>query len=97
MKLPEIEAEMLGFLFQFASFISNWFLINLKKKKKRRSCFWVLNMFVFATKHQVLNCLARFFVEFVADGSPTRVGFLGLGIMGTPMAQNLIKAGYDMT
>jgi hypothetical protein len=26
--------------------------------------------------------------------TPPRVGFLGLGIMGTPMAQNLIKAGY---
>ncbi|OMO66272.1 6-phosphogluconate dehydrogenase, NADP-binding protein [Corchorus olitorius] len=26
-----------------------------------------------------------------------RVGFLGLGIMGTPMAQNLIKAGCDVT
>ncbi|XP_058193932.1 glyoxylate/succinic semialdehyde reductase 2, chloroplastic isoform X6 [Rhododendron vialii] len=25
---------------------------------------------------------------------PARVGFLGLGIMGSPMAQNLIKAGY---
>lgn len=26
-----------------------------------------------------------------------RVGFLGLGIMGSPMAQNLIKAGCDVT
>lgn len=25
-----------------------------------------------------------------------RVGFIGLGIMGKPMAQNLIKAGYDL-
>ncbi|CAK9324702.1 unnamed protein product [Citrullus colocynthis] len=25
------------------------------------------------------------------------VGFLGLGIMGSPMAQNLIKSGYDVT
>ncbi|KAK2653694.1 hypothetical protein Ddye_013550 [Dipteronia dyeriana] len=33
----------------------------------------------------------------LSDGSPTRVGFLGLGIMGTPMAQNLIKAGCDVT
>ncbi|XP_050234850.1 glyoxylate/succinic semialdehyde reductase 2, chloroplastic isoform X2 [Mercurialis annua] len=35
-----------------------------------------------------------------ADGSSsssTRVGFLGLGIMGTPMAHNLIKAGCDVT
>ncbi|KAK6911910.1 6-phosphogluconate dehydrogenase, NADP-binding [Dillenia turbinata] len=28
---------------------------------------------------------------------PKNVGFLGLGIMGTPMAQNLIKAGCDVT
>jgi len=27
----------------------------------------------------------------------TRYGFLGLGIMGTPMATNLLKAGYDVT
>ncbi|KAJ4959082.1 hypothetical protein NE237_026193 [Protea cynaroides] len=27
----------------------------------------------------------------------TQVGFLGLGIMGSPMAQNLIKAGFDVT
>ncbi|XP_076881152.1 glyoxylate/succinic semialdehyde reductase 2, chloroplastic-like isoform X1 [Bidens hawaiensis] len=31
------------------------------------------------------------------DETPTRVGFLGLGIMGSPMAQNLIKAGCDVT
>ncbi|XP_073052735.1 glyoxylate/succinic semialdehyde reductase 2, chloroplastic [Primulina eburnea] len=29
--------------------------------------------------------------------TPSRVGFLGLGIMGSPMAQNLVKAGYDVT
>ncbi|KAK4591102.1 hypothetical protein RGQ29_021391 [Quercus rubra] len=29
-----------------------------------------------------------------ADGLSARIGFLGLGIMGSPMAQNLIKAGY---
>lgn len=26
-----------------------------------------------------------------------RIGFLGLGIMGTPMARNLLKAGYEVT
>ncbi|XP_042033735.1 glyoxylate/succinic semialdehyde reductase 2, chloroplastic-like [Salvia splendens] len=31
------------------------------------------------------------------DELPARVGFLGLGIMGSPMAQNLIKAGCDVT
>ncbi|CAN0878045.1 Glyoxylate/succinic semialdehyde reductase 2, chloroplastic [Linum grandiflorum] len=33
----------------------------------------------------------------IQDGSSTSVGFLGLGIMGTPMAQNLLKAGCDVT
>ena len=28
---------------------------------------------------------------------PTEVGFIGLGIMGTPMALNLVKAGYSLT
>ncbi|XP_031399914.1 glyoxylate/succinic semialdehyde reductase 2, chloroplastic isoform X2 [Punica granatum] len=32
-----------------------------------------------------------------ASEFPERVGFLGMGIMGTPMAQNLIKAGCDVT
>ncbi|KAG5605535.1 hypothetical protein H5410_027027 [Solanum commersonii] len=32
-----------------------------------------------------------------ADDLPTSIGFLGLGIMGNPMAQNLIKAGCDVT
>ena len=31
-----------------------------------------------------------------APGS-TKVGFVGLGIMGAPMARNLVKAGYDVT
>ncbi|WVY99906.1 hypothetical protein V8G54_025976 [Vigna mungo] len=28
---------------------------------------------------------------------PSRVGFLGIGIMGSPMAHNLLKAGVDVT
>ncbi|KAL7191161.1 hypothetical protein ACSBR2_023264 [Camellia fascicularis] len=31
------------------------------------------------------------------DEMPAHVGFLGLGIMGSPMAQNLIKAGCNVT
>ncbi|XP_015890669.3 glyoxylate/succinic semialdehyde reductase 2, chloroplastic isoform X1 [Ziziphus jujuba] len=31
------------------------------------------------------------------DQLPARIGFLGIGIMGFPMAQNLIKAGCDVT
>ncbi|RWR72574.1 glyoxylate/succinic semialdehyde reductase 2, chloroplastic [Cinnamomum micranthum f. kanehirae] len=31
------------------------------------------------------------------DEFPAHVGFLGLGIMGSPMAQNLIKAGCNVT
>jgi len=26
-----------------------------------------------------------------------RIGFIGLGIMGRPMARNLLKAGYPLT
>ena len=26
-----------------------------------------------------------------------RIGFVGLGIMGKPMAKNLVTAGYDVT
>ena len=26
-----------------------------------------------------------------------RIGFIGLGIMGMPMARNLIKAGFEVT
>ncbi|XP_020534008.1 glyoxylate/succinic semialdehyde reductase 2, chloroplastic isoform X2 [Jatropha curcas] len=33
----------------------------------------------------------------IAGESVTRVGFLGMGIMGSPMAQNLIKAGCNVT
>jgi 2-hydroxy-3-oxopropionate reductase len=28
---------------------------------------------------------------------PTRIGFIGLGVMGTPMARNLLKGGHAMT
>jgi len=27
----------------------------------------------------------------------TRIGFIGLGIMGAPMAANLVRAGFDVT
>ncbi|KAL5755718.1 hypothetical protein ACOSQ2_020464 [Xanthoceras sorbifolium] len=36
-------------------------------------------------------------VSATEEELPARVGFLGLGIMGSPMAQNLIKAGCDVT
>ena len=26
-----------------------------------------------------------------------QIGFVGLGIMGRPMARNLLKAGYELT
>ena len=29
--------------------------------------------------------------------SKENIGFVGLGIMGRPMAKNLIKAGYSLT
>lgn len=28
---------------------------------------------------------------------PERIGFIGLGSMGKPMARNLLKAGYSLT
>jgi 2-hydroxy-3-oxopropionate reductase len=31
-----------------------------------------------------------------ADPGSAKIGFVGLGIMGAPMAQNLIKAGYEL-
>jgi 2-hydroxy-3-oxopropionate reductase len=31
-----------------------------------------------------------------ADGTRARVGFVGLGVMGLPMANNLVKAGFDV-
>ncbi len=31
------------------------------------------------------------------DGQMEKIGFIGLGIMGKPMALNLIKAGYELT
>jgi 2-hydroxy-3-oxopropionate reductase len=30
-------------------------------------------------------------------GHPQKIGWIGLGIMGSPMAENLIRAGYDLT
>ncbi|KAL6005954.1 Glyoxylate/succinic semialdehyde reductase 2, chloroplastic [Asimina triloba] len=38
-----------------------------------------------------------FCLIFDVDAVPARIGFLGMGIMGSPMAQNLIKAGCDVT
>jgi len=29
--------------------------------------------------------------------SPRRIGFIGLGLMGRPMAMNLLKAGHSLT
>ena len=53
----------------------------------------VLFFFVFLYSYSTNfdHCIA----QTETDELPARVGFLGLGIMGSPMAQNLIKAGYD--
>src|SRR5215472_14320237 len=32
-----------------------------------------------------------------AEPGTTRVGFVGLGLMGLPMAHNVLKAGYQLT
>ena len=33
----------------------------------------------------------------MSDSAKTRIGFIGLGIMGGPMAANLVKAGFEVT
>ncbi|OMO70794.1 6-phosphogluconate dehydrogenase, NADP-binding protein [Corchorus capsularis] len=51
----------------------------------------------------LLSLSFRTFASLASDASSQadkfsgRVGFLGLGIMGAPMAQNLMKAGCDVT
>ena len=35
--------------------------------------------------------------NWVALPAMKRIGFIGLGIMGKPMSQNLLKAGYEVT
>ncbi|CAO2840215.1 unnamed protein product [Amaranthus hypochondriacus] len=47
----------------------------------------------FASRH----LSSRIVNASVKDEFSGRVGFLGIGIMGSPMAQNLIKAGCDVT
>ena len=36
--------------------------------------------------------------EILAEGDqiPEKIGFVGLGIMGRPMARNLMRAGYEL-
>ena len=43
--------------------------------------------------------IAEFFVQFSADRmrAEMKIAFLGLGIMGRPMAANLVKAGHEVT
>ena len=33
----------------------------------------------------------------IAQPGTTRVGFVGLGLMGRPMAQRILDAGYQLT
>src|SRR5206468_4073527 len=33
----------------------------------------------------------------MSDDAPMRVGFIGLGIMGSRMAANLVRAGHELT
>ncbi|MED6125469.1 Glyoxylate/succinic semialdehyde reductase 2, chloroplastic [Stylosanthes scabra] len=40
---------------------------------------------------------SRSYISNSNSSSAPRVGFLGIGIMGSPMAQNLLKAGVDLT
>src|SRR5688572_3844778 len=34
--------------------------------------------------------------EYTSQMPPTTIGFIGLGLMGKPMALNLLKAGYPL-
>ncbi|KAL0554241.1 hypothetical protein IC582_008158 [Cucumis melo] len=57
-------------------------------------------IFYFPTKPSFSHSFKPFSVQASKNSSgkeELRVGFLGLGIMGTPMAQNLIKSGCDVT
>ncbi|XP_071903086.1 glyoxylate/succinic semialdehyde reductase 2, chloroplastic-like [Coffea arabica] len=58
-------------------------------------------IFPFPTKPQSLVRFKAFSSQAdtstTKDDIPARIGFLGLGIMGSPMAQNLLKAGCDVT
>ncbi|KAE8651287.1 glyoxylate/succinic semialdehyde reductase 2, chloroplastic isoform X2 [Cucumis sativus] len=56
-------------------------------------------IFYFPTKPSFSLSFKPFSVQATnaSSGKELRVGFLGLGIMGTPMAQNLIKSGCDVT
>jgi UDP-N-acetylmuramoylalanine-D-glutamate ligase len=44
--------------------------------------------------HHVVN--APFFKRFVMSNVSYKVGFIGLGIMGAPMAANLAAAGHTL-
>jgi len=35
--------------------------------------------------------------RFFSTGAPAKVGFIGLGNMGLPMAKNMLKAGHTVT
>ncbi len=49
------------------------------------------------TINKTKNRLTQFFVIFNLTGtSMQNIGFIGLGIMGKPMAFNLLKAGYSL-
>ena len=50
-------------------------------------------------KSQKFRLFLCFQIHLIKKGSCDRmkIGFIGLGIMGRPMATNLLKAGYDVT
>ncbi|XP_057978481.1 glyoxylate/succinic semialdehyde reductase 2, chloroplastic isoform X2 [Malania oleifera] len=52
---------------------------------------------VFPRKALSLVSFKAFSSQTLGSTAEARFGFLGLGIMGSPMAQNLIKAGCDVT
>src|SRR5574338_1542715 len=40
--------------------------------------------------------LSILLVPYIVGGEMAKLGFLGLGIMGMPMARNLVKSGHEV-
>src|SRR3954469_25483506 len=43
--------------------------------------------------HPSTGCVST----FIDEVSMNTIGFIGLGVMGAPMAENLVRAGFDVT
>jgi 2-hydroxy-3-oxopropionate reductase len=48
-------------------------------------------------RNNLIEFVFKFLLTFLGDLIMEKIGFIGLGIMGKPMAKNLLKAGYSLT